>query len=81
MEYLISDLLDTLPEVSLEIKPNTTASRTRIKELTIIKIRLSHMLKCSPYLTILLLNILMGLMVIRTAPTLLLNVFGLVLGE
>lgn len=39
MEYLISDLLDTLPEVSLEIKPNTTASRTRIKELTIIKIR------------------------------------------
>lgn len=38
MEFNISDLLDDLDEVSLDIQPNTRASAKRIKELTMKKI-------------------------------------------
>lgn len=38
MEFNISDLLDGLQEVELDIQPHTTASEGRIKELTMKKI-------------------------------------------
>ena len=38
MEFNISDLLDNLREVSVDIRPHTTASESRIKELTMKKI-------------------------------------------
>lgn len=38
MELKISDLLDNLREVNVEIQPHTTASESRIKELTMKKI-------------------------------------------
>ena len=39
MEINISDLLDALPEVNVDIRPHTTASENRIKELTMRKIQ------------------------------------------
>ena len=39
MELNISDLLDELPEVHVDIRPHTTASESRIKELTMQKIQ------------------------------------------
>ena len=39
MEYNISDLLDGPDEVSLDIRPHTTASESRIKELTMKKVQ------------------------------------------
>lgn len=38
MELNISDLLDSLPEVDVDIRPHTAASERRIKELTMNKI-------------------------------------------
>lgn len=38
MEFMISDLLDDLTEVPVDIQPSITASRSRIKELTMKKI-------------------------------------------
>lgn len=38
MEFNICDLLDDLPEVAVDIQPNTGASANRIKELTMKKI-------------------------------------------
>lgn len=39
MELHIPDLLDSLPQVDIPIQPHTTASTSRIKELTMEKIR------------------------------------------
>ena len=41
MELNISDLLDDLKEVNVDIRPHTTASESRIKELTMKKIHAS----------------------------------------
>lgn len=41
MELNISDLLDDLAEVNVDIQPHTTASESRIKELTMRKIQAS----------------------------------------
>lgn len=41
MELNISDLLDDLAEVNVDIQPHTTASESRIKELTMKKIQAS----------------------------------------
>ena len=39
MELRISDLLDELQEVPIDILPYTAASEKRVKELTMVKIR------------------------------------------
>ena len=41
MEFNISDLLDVLPEADVDIRSHTTASESRIKELTMKKIHTS----------------------------------------